>query len=75
MHESFQTQVLAFADESCPTGTRLVSRTGTFVEPTRVFDAFQGHVPNAKRNLFGNDVPLLGEEFWKDFTDTPLGCG
>jgi hypothetical protein len=72
--ETFATEQLAFADESCPSGTRLVRRTGTFVEPRRVFDGYAGPAPNANRNLFGNDVPLFGQEFWKDFTDTDLGC-
>ena len=73
-HETVKTEQVGIADESCPSGTRLVRRTGTFVEPTLVFDGFEGHTPHAHRNLFGNDVPLLGQEFWKEFTDTDGGC-
>jgi hypothetical protein len=73
--ETVKTEQIGLADETCETGTRLISRTGTFVEPWRVFDAFEGRTPHAKNNLFGNEFPLLGQEFWKDFTDTDLGCG
>ena len=71
-HETVKTEVLSIADESCPSGLRQTSRTGTFVEQTFVFDGFDGPAPNANRNTFGNDIPLLG--LWKDFTDTALGC-
>ncbi|HKX47043.1 MAG TPA: hypothetical protein VJM06_00125 [Gaiellaceae bacterium] len=74
IHETVKTEVLSIADESCLSGLRQVSRTGTFVEPTFVFDGFDGPAPNANRNTFGDDVPLFGEEFWTDFTDTALGC-
>jgi hypothetical protein len=73
-HQTVKTEQIGIADDSCPSGTRLFRRTGTFVEPTLVFDAFEGHTPHANRNLFGDDVPLLGQEFWKDFTDTEIGC-
>jgi len=74
--ETVTTEQFGIADEACPiTGTRLVRRTGTFVEPWMVFDAFQGHTPHEKRRLFGQSEPLIGQEFWKDFTDTDLGCG
>jgi hypothetical protein len=72
--ETVMTAQMAIADEACPSGTRLLRRTGTFVEPWTVFDAFEGHTPHAKWNLFGNEAPLAGQEFWKDFTDTDLGC-
>ena len=73
-HEVVKTEEVRIADASCPSGFRLFSRTGTFVEPTLVFDGFDGPSPNANRNTFGDDVPLLGEEFWKDFSDTEIGC-
>ncbi len=72
--ETVKTEQIAIPDETCPSGTRVFRRTGTFVEPWMVFDAFAGHTPHSKNNLFGNEVPLLGQEFWKDFTDTDLGC-
>jgi hypothetical protein len=68
------TEQMGIADELCPSGTRLVRRTGTYVEPTRVFDTYEGRTPHANRILFEGDVPLLGQEFWKDFTDVDLGC-
>ena len=73
-HEIVTTVQIGIADESRPSGTRLVRRTGTYVEPTRVFDAYEGRTPHAKRFLFGNDEPLFGQEFWKDFADVDLGC-
>ena len=72
--ETVKTEEFAIPDETCPSGTRVTRRTGTFVEPWMVFDGFEGHTPQAKRNLFGNESPLLGQEFWKDYTDTNLGC-
>jgi hypothetical protein len=75
LFETVKTEQMAIADASCSTGTRLIRRTGTYVEPTRVFDAYEGRTPHANRILFGNDVPLFGQEFWKDFTDVDLGCG
>ena len=38
-------------------------------------DAYEGRTPHENRMLFGNDVPLFGQEFWRDFTDVDLGCG
>ena len=73
--ETVTSEQFAIPDETCPSGTRLVRRTGTFVEPWMAFDAYAGHTPHAKWNLFGDSSPLLGQEFWKDFTDTGLGCG
>jgi len=72
--EQFRTEQMAFPDASCLSGTRLVRRTGWFVEVWRVFDGFTGHVPVWRHNLFGNEVPLLGLEHWRDYTDTDLGC-
>jgi hypothetical protein len=72
--ETVKSEQIAIPDETCPSGTRVFQRTGTFVEPWMVFDGFEGHTPHAKGNLFGDEVPLLGQEFWKDFTDTDLGC-
>ena len=72
--ETFKTEQIAFPDAACPSGTRVISRTGWFVEPWRVFDGYTGHVPVSKHNTFGDEVPMLGLEFWRDFTDTALGC-
>ncbi len=41
-HETVKTEQIGIADDSCPSGTRLFQRTGTFVEPTLVFDGFAG---------------------------------
>jgi hypothetical protein len=75
LFETVKTEQMGIADESCPSGTRLVRRTGTYVEPRRVFDTYEGRTPHENRMLFGNDVPLFGQEFWRDFTDVDLGCG
>ena len=72
--ETFTTERMAFPEESCPSGTRGVSRTGWFVEVWRVFDAYTGHTPVRKHNVFGNESPVFGLEHWRDFTDTDLGC-
>jgi hypothetical protein len=72
--ESVRTEQMAFPDATCPSGTKLVSRTGTFLEVWRTFDGFEGHTPHSKNNVFGNDVPLLDQWHWESFTDTDLGC-
>lgn len=72
--EEFRTEQMALPDASCPSGTRLIGRTGWFVEIWLGFDGYTGHVPVSKHNTFGNEVPLLGLEHWRDYTDTDLGC-
>jgi hypothetical protein len=69
--ETVTTEQIGITDGSCPSGTRLFRRTGILVESTRVFDGFDGPAPNANRNVLGDDVPQV---FWKDFTDTEIGC-
>jgi hypothetical protein len=75
MFEIVKTEQMGIADESCPSGTRLVRRTGTYVEPTRVFHYYQGRTPHENRILLWDDETLVGQEFWTDFTDVDIGCG
>jgi hypothetical protein len=71
--ETLQTEQMTIPDASCTSTLRLVRRTGTYVEPTRVWAIYEGHVPR-KRELTGDTTPVIGAEFWKDFTDVDLGC-
>jgi hypothetical protein len=71
--ENFTTEILSFADETCASGIRRISRTGTFVEPFMVFDSFEGRVPLEKYSIGGNESPT-GPGVWVSFTDTDLGC-
>lgn len=74
MLETFTTEHRSFPDASCPSGTRGVDRTGTLVEPSRLTDTYAGPVPHAKWHLDHELAQLIGQEFWKDFTDTDTGC-
>lgn len=70
--ETFTTEQMTSPDATCASGLRLISRTGTRVEVTPVFDFYWGRAPVHTHNLGGNEG--LPSEHWENFTDTPLGC-
>lgn len=70
--ETFVTEEFAIPDAGCPSGTRLVRRTGWRVETFLAWDLYSGRTPVRHRNIAGNEG--FPDITWRDFTDVDLGC-
>jgi len=60
-------------DDTCESGYRVLSVTGTLETLWRVWDLYDGPAPLAKFNVAGNEAPV--SETWVRRAETDLGCG
>lgn len=67
------TRTIGIADETCPSGTRSVSRSGTIEESFKGYDYYDGPVPLAKFEIAGNESDST-DTWIAGYTDTDLGC-